>query len=102
MNKHGKYEMKNTLVITRHNSLVEYAKEIGLIDESAQIVSHATPDLVKDRHVIGVLPHSLSCLTASFTEIPLSLPPEKRGVELTIDDMRQYAGEPATYIVNKV
>ena len=90
------------LVITRHASLVAYAKEIGLIDDTAEIVAHASPEIVKDRHVIGVLPHSLSCLCTSFTEIPLILPPEKRGAELTIEDMRMYANEPVTYKVTRI
>lgn len=94
--------MKHVLVVTRHMSLVDYAMEIGLIDSSAEVVSHVTAEIVKDRHVLGVLPHSMSCLTLSFTEIPLSLPAELRGTELTIEQLRQYAGQPVTYKVEKV
>ena len=95
-------KMTDTVVITRHASLVEYLKEKGLINDDAIILSHATPENVKDKNVIGVLPHSLSCLTSSFSEIPLNLPAEKRGQELSLDDMRQYAGEMVTYNVQKV
>lgn len=58
--------IKNALVITRHVSLVEYLKEIGIVDEIVKVLSHATSDDVARRDVIGVLPHSLSCLTNSF------------------------------------
>ncbi|MDP8173655.1 CRISPR-associated protein Csx16 [Pasteurella skyensis] len=92
--------VKNATVITRHNSLIEYMKEVNLIDDSAVIISHATPEDVKGKDVIGILPHSLSCLTKTYTEVPLILPPEKRGVELTIEDVRKFAKEPTTFIVS--
>lgn len=91
--------IKNAVVVTRHQGLVEYLKEINLIDGTATIVSHATAETVERKNVVGVLPHSLSCKAISFTEVPLNLPPEMRGVELTVDDMRKYAGEPVTYRV---
>lgn len=87
------------VIITRHQALVEYCKEIGLIGDDVEIITHASPEAVKDKHVLGVLPHSLSCLCATFTEIPLSLPPEMRGKELSIEDMRKYAQAPMTYKV---
>lgn len=87
------------LIVTRHAGLVEYLQAEGLAPSGVEVVSHATPDSVSGRHVCGVLPHSLSSLCASFTEVPLSLPPDLRGVELTVDQVRQYAGEPVTYVV---
>ena len=89
------------LIVTRHNGLVEYLEQEGIVSDDVEVIAHANPEIVKDRHVIGVLPHSLSCLTASFTEVPLRLPPELRGKELTAGDVRKYAGKPVTYIVRK-
>ena len=89
------------LIVTRHSGLVEYLKEIGLADETTIVVSHATPDIVANRHVCGVLPHALSCLCATFTEIPLNLPAELRGIELSLDQVRQYAGDPVTYVIRQ-
>ena len=94
----GKFD----LVITRHKALVTYLAEKKLIDPSCQVEAHASPDLVRGKRVIGVLPHSLSCLTESFTEIPLRLPQELRGKELILEDVRKYAGQPATYKVTKL
>ncbi len=91
--------MKIDLVVTRHPGLVEYLREIGLADSDTEVVAHATPENVSGKHVCGVLPHSLSCLTASFTEVPLQLPAELRGKELTLGEVRQYAGAPVTYRV---
>jgi hypothetical protein len=53
------------------------------------VVGHAVAEEITGKDVIGVLPHSLSCLCNSFTEVPLRLPPELRGQELTIEDLRK-------------
>ena len=88
------------LIVTRHPALVAYLIAQGYVSADSVIIEHATAENVAGQHVWGVLPHSLSCLTKSFTEVPMSIPAEKRGVELTLDDMRAYAGEPVTYVVN--
>lgn len=87
------------LIVTRHPGLVEYLREVGLADAETTVITHATPDAVRGKRVCGVLPHALSCLCESFTEVPLALPPELRGVELTLEQVRQYAGTPVTYRV---
>lgn len=89
----------NQLIVTRHQGLVDYLVEEGFVSSDCEVVSHATPNVVQNRHVWGVLPHSLSSLAASFTEVPLDLPPELRGVGLSEEQVRQYAGEPVTYFV---
>lgn len=94
--------LKIDLVVTRHQALAEYLREIGVADEKTQVVEHATPEMIQGKHVCGVLPHSLSCLTASFTEVPLNLTPEMRGKELSLDDLRNVAGEPVTYKVKRI
>lgn len=93
---------KVDLIITRHPALVEYLRELGLVEDGVEVITHASPEKVVGRHVCGVLPHSLSCLTASFTEVPLALPAELRGVELTLEQVRQYASAPVTYRVEVV
>lgn len=91
------------LIVTRHPGLVEYLHEIGLADAETVVKAHATPDVVKGKHVCGVLPHSLSCLCETFTEVPLlNLPQELRGAELTVEQVRQFAGAPVTYRVLSV
>ena len=90
------------LIVTRHTGLVSYLQEIGLAGEGVEVISHATPAAVTGKHVCGVLPHSLSVLTASFTEVPLVVPAELRGQELTLEQVRQYAGQPVTYRVEVI
>lgn len=88
-----------TIVVTRHASLAALLRERGVITEDARIVAHATPDDVRGARVIGVLPLALAALAESITEIPLTLTPEQRGRELTLDELRACAGEAATYTV---
>ena len=91
--------MKIDVIVTRHPGLVDYLRELGLVGEGVQVIEHAVAEAVTGRHVCGVLPHSLSCLTASFTEIPLRLTPELRGKELDLETLREIAGKPTTYVV---
>jgi len=89
------------LVVTRHPNLVEYLRLHGFVPPClTEVVTHATPEQVRGKHVLGVLPHSLSCLCECFTEVPLNLPPELRGKELSVADLEQYAGKPVTYRVS--
>jgi len=94
--------MKIDLVVTRHPALVEYLQEQEMVEDDVEVISHATPEAVAGRHVCGVLPHSLSCLTASFTEIPLNLTPEMRGKELNLETLREIAEKAVTYEVKKI
>jgi len=96
--------MKKTidLVVTRHQGLVDYLIEEGLIEPETRIVDHASEEDITGKHVLGVLPHNLSCLCNSFTEIPLLLPTEMRGKELSKEDVRKYAGELVTYKVTRI
>lgn len=88
------------IIVTRHLALVQYLIEESIVDkDNYKLMPHATEDDVTDNHAFGVLPHSLSCLTASYTEVPLTIPQELRGKELTIEQIREYATEPKTYFV---
>ena len=100
--KNSPTRLQIDLVVTRHPGLVEYLRELGIVSNDVEVITHATPEAVTGRNVCGVLPHSLSCLTASFTEIPLSLTPELRGVELDLETLRKIAGEPVTYKVERI
>ena len=87
------------VVITRHPALRWYLIEQGMIDDADVLLEHAGAGDVEGKHVIGVLPLRLASLAASITEVPLDIPAELRGQELTIEQVRQYAGEPVRYFV---
>ena len=91
-----------TIIVTRHDALVSYLREIGLADEATTILSHATVEDVRGQDVIGVLPLSLASVTNTVTEIPLALTPEDRGQELSLDRVREIAGTPRTYWIQEI
>jgi len=93
---------KFNLVVTRHSGLVDYLRELGLLADDAEVLSHASPDQVRYKRVVGVLPHSLSCLCEVFAEVPMNLPPELRGQELDLEQVRKFSGPLTTYVVRKV
>lgn len=91
--------MQERVVVTRHGSLVTYLVEAGLCSQDTPVLSHATADDVRGKHVIGVLPLRLAALAASVTEVPLDLTPEDRGKELSLERVKEIAGDPVTYRV---
>ena len=89
------------IIITKHKALVEFLREKGIALD-AKVIEHATLDDIRGEHVVGVLPIHMAAEADRMTVIPLNLPPEARGRELTLDEVRRYAGPPATYKVVKV
>jgi len=100
------------LVVTRYKSLVDYLKKkrdwfdkgevFALINDNIKVIPHAKIEDVQNKHVIGVLPYWLSCHTGKFTEIQLRIPSEKRGHELTIEEIEFYSLTPKTYEIREV
>jgi len=90
----------NHIVITRHPALVEYLIGEGIILPNTPVIEHATVEDVTGRHVIGVLPHYLSCLTKTYTEVSMNLPQELRGKELTLEEIETYTTNINTYIIH--
>jgi putative CRISPR-associated protein (TIGR02620 family) len=91
------------IVVTRHTALIDYLLEIGLIaTDDYTVINHATEKDIQGKDVIGVLPIGMASLVNSITEIPLSLTAEMRGKELSLEDLREIAGTPATYKVSKI
>lgn len=54
------------------------------------------------KRVIGTLPLHLAALAESVTEVPLSVPRQWRGRELSLEEIRYCAGAPRTYVVREV
>jgi len=93
--------MADTIIVTRHEALVEYIYEIGLAPSGTPVIPDAGEDDVRGRHVIGVLPMHLAAVAESLTTVPLSVPRDQnyRGRELTLDEVRQFAGPPQRFHV---
>ena len=87
------------LVITRHMALYHYLINKGYIEEDTQCISHATEQDVVGKHVFGVLPYWLASKAEKYTEIQLRIPHNKRGKELSLEEVEFYAIKPRTYRV---
>ena len=90
------------LVVSRHKALVDYLKERGYVDESVEVLSYARVEDVQGKHVFGILPYWLASRAEMLTEIMMRVPQDKRGVELTLDEIRFYATRARTYTVREV
>lgn len=98
--------MKIDIIVTRHPALVSYLVEQGIASEDTPVIEHATADSIRDKHVVGILPHHLSSQAASITEIPMRLTVADREAmqrgDLSLERVRQVAGNPVTYVVSRV
>ncbi len=88
------------IIVTRHQAFVNYLHEIGLVQEDARVLEHAGIEDVHGQHVIGVLPLHLAVHAASVTIVPLDVPAELRGQELTLEQVRQFAGPPQRFAIS--
>jgi len=92
-----------TVIVTRHPALVEYLIEQGLCSKDTKVLSGNVMLFdVLGKHVIGVLPFYLAASAACVTSIDINIPAELRGTELTLEQVRQYAGGISTYSIKKI
>jgi putative CRISPR-associated protein (TIGR02620 family) len=89
------------IVVTRHPGLIEVLMADGHVSSDTPVISHASVEDIKGKHVCGVLPLSLACHAASVTEVAMSIPQEMRGKELTAEQVREYTQGMHTYTVKK-
>ena len=89
-----------SVIVTRHPALVEFLVSRELVGTDVPVIEHATADQVRGKHVFGVLPMHLAREAACVTEIPMNIPQELRGQELTVEQVYKFAGEPWTYTVH--
>lgn len=91
-----------TVIITRHKALAAYLIEIGAVPPNARIVPHAGPEDIRGNVVAGPLPLHLACLAHSLIHVPLDIPPDLRGVELTLEQVRALAKPVERYSVRRL
>lgn len=87
------------LVITRHKALYDYLVKYSFINKGTPVISHANEKDVIGKHVYGVLPFWLASKAVKYTEIQLRIPHDKKGKELTLEEVEFYAIKPRTYKV---
>jgi len=73
------------LIVTRHSGVVEWLRQRGI---EGEVVSHASPDTVRERVVYGVLPLHLAAEAEEVIAIDLpNLRPDQRGKDLSPAEM---------------
>ena len=95
--------MAEKIVVTRHPALVLYLREIGLIDDDTPVLSRVNDKSeVAGKHVVGTLPYHLACHADCLTEVPVITPLSKRGYELSLSEVREYARTPHRYRIESI
>ena len=76
----------NQVVVTRHPALVEYLHEVADLDRNVEVITHVTSESqIAGKHVYGIIPLHLAAAASQITIVPMDIPKELRGVELSID-----------------
>lgn len=88
------------VLVTRHEALVEYFLNMGIIFDN--VITHATAEDVTGNDVYGVLPLHLASLANTVITIDMNLPAEMRGKELSLSDIETYFTGMSTYQVKKI
>jgi len=92
---------REMVIVTRHPALDRYLREQFPFLENAPVIPHAGAHKVAGKVVFGVLPLSLAALARAVVVIPLDIPFEMRGKELDLETVREFAGEPELYEVER-
>ena len=70
--------------------------------DDVRVIESTTPDDVRGRRVVGVLPLHMAAEPAEVVNVAINTPIELRGVELSLAQVRQYATPPAVYRVERI
>ena len=94
-------EMSMTIIVTRHTGLIQWLKSHGIVGD---VISHVEfPDQIRGKDVYGVLPLHLASVCNSVTTVDMpGLPSEKRGIDISVEEMDAYGATMSRYEVRKV
>jgi len=94
------------VVVTRHLGAVTWLIRHGFIKDDFNetvVIDHATEEDVRGQVVFGVLPLHLAHLAAVVWSIDIpNLPANRRGTELTADDMDEFGACCTRYYVQRI
>lgn len=82
-----------TYFVSRHQGALEWAQRNGF--ENAKVVAHFDPAIVKQGDIIiGTLPVHLAGQVCSnggrYFHLSMSVPADRRGTEISAEDMEQF------------
>jgi len=89
------------IVVSRHAGAIEWLRRQGI---EGEVITHVTdPSVVAGKVVVGNLPMHLAAAADRVGVIAMpDLPAEKRGVDLTADEMENFGARLEWYAVRKV
>ena len=86
-----------TIIVTRHKGLVRWLEKNGI---TGKVIQHALPEDIEGKEVIGVLPPHLACLAEAIITVDVpNLPLEKRGMDISPEEMDLYGAILKRYVV---
>ena len=93
-----------TYFISRHQGALEWIKKQGITVDLC--LSHIEPEQIKKGDtILGTLPINIVAMInqqgANYLHLSLQLPADKRGQELTVQEMEQYQAKLEAYEVIK-
>ena len=91
------------ILVTRHPALVQLLREMGLVGDDVQVIPHVTsPEQIRGRVVGGALPLHMAAEAEAIVSLDLSLRPEDRGRELTLDELKERFVGVSIYKVTRI
>jgi len=90
------------IIVTRHKALADYFIEMGYAEQGTPVFCFVKESEVIGRHVLGILPYDMACLTAKFTTVDLRISKEDRGRELSLNEMIPCIKKVSTYKITEV
>jgi len=100
MSENEQMQTHEHIIVTRHTGLVEWLQRHGITGKVIPYVDNI--DEIKGKHIVGVLPLSLAAYADTVTTVDMEFTPDKRGVDISADEMDLYKPTLNTYKVTKL
>ncbi len=90
------------ILVSKHPNLADYLIMHNVVNKDIERKDHVRPEDIHGKHVIGVLPLSMACHAALYTEIPLRIDHDKRNQVMSIDEIGYCIQKPRTFRIEEV
>ena len=95
-------EPRKVVVVTRHKGMLDYLIKHNVVPKNMEVVVKTHIDDPRDiiNHiVIGNIPLHLAAKAFQVWTVDMDIPPEKRGCELTLEEMEAFGALVNRYVV---
>ena len=91
--------MTDTIIVTRHQGLVEWLKTRGI---TGDVIPSAKAEDVRGKRVVGALPLYLAAEADSVVAVEYFCPPELRGQDLSAAQLDELGAKLSEFKVQRV